>query len=368
MLSSTQHSEFNITKLTEQMSLTRAILCGYYGMGNAGDEALLVSLLQMLPESVEPIVLSGNPQATKKSYGVASCDRKSTFALLKVLSQSDVFIWGGGSLMQDSTSLASPIYYAGLMALAQQKGLKTIAWAQGIGPLNKPLTRWLTKQVLLGCNVISVRDQASAQLLHNWQLKPVIAPDPVWALQSKTPPALPDTDKPIVAVVLRSHPLLTPEHLQTLISALHDFQIKSNSFILLIPFQPAQDQAIAEQVAAQLQQDCTIISISNPQQLKGLFKEVTMAIGMRLHSLIMAAGAGCRCFALSYDPKVSQLMAELNLPGYELRDLPSEPEVISLAWLRQFESPQTRDSLKIQSLVDQALMHQQLLRETIIKG
>lgn len=349
------------------MSPTRAVLCGYYGMGNAGDEALLMSLLQMLPESVEPIVLSGNPQATRKSYGVASCPRKSTFALLKTLNQSDVFIWGGGSLMQDATSIASPIYYAGLMALAQQRGLKTIAWAQGIGPLNKSLTRWLTKQVLLGCNAISVRDQASAELLRTWQIEPVIAPDPVWALQSKTPPALPDTDKPIVAVVLRSHPLLTPERLQTLILALQDFQTKSSSFILLIPFQPAQDQAIAEQIATQIAQDCRIMSVANPQQLKGLFKEVKMAIGMRLHSLIMAAAEGCRCFALSYDPKVSQLMSELNLSGYELPDLPDEPEIISLAWLRQFESTQGIDPLKIQSLVDQALIHQQLLRTTIIK-
>lgn len=349
------------------MNPIRAVLCGYYGMGNAGDEALLMSLLQMLPASVEPIVLSGNPQATKKSYGVASCPRKSTFDLLKTLNQSDVFIWGGGSLMQDATSIASPIYYAGLMALAQQRGLKTIAWAQGIGPLNKPLTRWLTKQVLLGCNAISVRDQASAELLRSWQIEPIIAPDPVWALQSATPPALPVTDKPMVAVVLRSHPLLTPERLQTLILALQDFQTKSNSFILLIPFQPAQDQAIAEQIASQIEQDCQIIDVANPQQLKGLFKEVKMAIGMRLHSLIMAAAEGCRCFALSYDPKVSQLMSELNLPGYELQELPDEPEIISLAWLTQFDSTQAIDPLKIQSLVDQALIHQQLLRTIIIK-
>jgi polysaccharide pyruvyl transferase CsaB len=350
------------------MSPTKAVLCGYYGMGNAGDEALLVSLLQMLPESVEPIVLSGNPQSTKKSYGVTSCHRKSTFALLKILSQSDVFIWGGGSLMQDATSIASPIYYAGLMALAQQRGLKTIAWAQGIGPLNKPLTRWLTKQVLWGCNAISVRDQASAQLLSNWHIEPIIAPDPVWALESKTPPPLPDTDKSMVAVVLRSHPLLTPERLQTLISALQDFQTKSNSFILLIPFQPAQDQAIAEQIATQISQNIKIMSVAHPQQLKGLFKKVTMAIGMRLHSLIMAAAEGCRCFALSYDPKVSQLMAELKLPGYELQDLPDEPEIISLAWLRQFRSDQGINPLQIQSLVDQAQIHQQLLKTTIIKA
>jgi len=337
-------------------------------MGNAGDEALLMSLLQMLPESVEPIVLSGNPKATKKSYGVYSCDRKSTFTLLKVLQQSDIFIWGGGSLMQDATSLASPVYYAGLMALAQQRGLKTIAWAQGVGPLNKSFTRWLTKQVLLGCDAISVRDGASAKLLSDWQIEPVLAPDPVWALASEAAPALPDTDKPIVAVVLRSHPLLTKQRLQTLIQALKDFQIQSNSFILLLPFQPERDMAIAKQISAQIESDTKILTIPNPKQLKGLFEGVKMTIGMRLHSLIMAAGSGSNCFALSYDPKVTQLMSELNMPGYELQTLPNESRTIAAAWLEHLEQPRAIEQIKIDSLVDRALIHQQLLQSVILNN
>ncbi|MEM7593309.1 MAG: polysaccharide pyruvyl transferase CsaB [Cyanobacteria bacterium P01_A01_bin.83] len=348
------------------MSSNRAILCGYYGMGNVGDEALLVSLLQMLPESVEPIVLSGNPQETKKRYGVASCDRKSSLTLLKVLRQSDVFIWGGGSLMQDATSLASPIYYAGLMALAQQRGLKTIAWAQGIGPLHKSFTRWLTKQVLLGCDAISVRDRSSAALLSSWHIDYQLAPDPVWALQSTPPPELPTTDKAIVAIVLRSHPLLTSERLQILIKAIQDFQIKSNSFMLLLPFQPTQDQAIAENIASKLSQDYTVISIADPKQIKGLFGQVRMTIGMRLHSLIMAAASRCNCFALSYDPKVTQLMSEIKLPGYELGNLPQDPQQISHEWLRQFQQPTTLAPIQVQSLIDRALIGQQLLERVIL--
>ena len=348
------------------MSPIRAVLCGYYGMGNAGDEALLMSLLQMLPESVEPIVLSGEPQTTKKQYGVASYYRKSSLTILKLLKKSDVFIWGGGSLMQDATSLASPIYYAGLMALAQQRGLKTIAWAQGIGPLRRSFTRWLTKQVLLGCDAVSVRDTASAELLSSWKIEPIVAPDPVWALANEPPPELPDTDKPTVAVVLRSHPLLTAERLRTIVRAIKDFQAQSNSFVLLVPFQPTQDSAIAEQIVAELTQDYGVISLNNPKQLKGLFERVKMAIGMRLHSLIMAAEAGCTCFALSYDPKVSQLMRELDLPGYELADLPSDSQTICNTWLEQYNCSQRISSVLLQSLQDRALIHQQLLRKVII--
>ena len=348
------------------MTDTKAVLCGYYGKGNGGDEALLVSLLQMLPEEIEPIILSGNPRETQKLYGVTSCDRSSAFSILKALKQSDIFIWGGGSLMQDATSVASPIYYAGLMALAQKRGLKTIAWAQGIGPLNRTLTRWLTKQVLLGCTAISVRDSVSAELLHGWNLDPLVAPDPVWALQSSTAKGLEDFPASRIAVILRSHPLLTGDRLVTLTDALVNFQAATDSFILLVPFQPAQDMEISKYIAAQTEGHSSIVSIQDPKELKGLFKGVKMAIGMRLHSLIMAAAEGCCCFALSYDPKVTQLMSELNLPGWKLSDLPTDATEISTAWIEQYNHGETLNKTQIQSLIDRALLHQQLLKETII--
>lgn len=347
------------------MSKTKAVLCGYYGKGNGGDEALLTSLLQMLPERVEPIVLSAKPKETKKTYGVASCDRASAFPILQALKQSDIFIWGGGSLMQDATSLTSPIYYAGLMALAQQRGLKTIAWAQGIGPLNRSLTRWLTRQVLSGCSAISVRDKASADLLTSWNFTPLVAPDPVWALQSSTVRGLWDLPAPRVAVTLRSHPLLTPQRLQILTKALVEFQAATKTFILLVPFQPSQDLAVAQQIASKIENCSKILLVANPKELKGIFRGVEMAIGMRLHSLIMAAAEECRCFALSYDPKVTQLMSELNLPGWELADLPEDPSTISTAWLKHYANAEALDRGRIQSLIDRALLHQELLINTI---
>lgn len=347
------------------MSSTKAVLCGYYGMGNAGDEALLVSLLQMLPESVTPIVLSGDPQATKKQYGVPSCDRKSAFTVLNALKQSQLFVWGGGSLMQDSTSIASPIYYAGLMALAQQQGLKTIAWAQGIGPLNKSLTRWLTKQVLYGCEAISVRDTASARLLQEWNIDPVVAPDPVWAMASKPTKELSDISQPIVAINLRSHPLLSTKRLNVLIEAIQQFQAQTSTHILLVPFQPTWDRAIAESVFDQLEQDKSILSLTDPQELKGIFKQVKMAIGMRLHSLIMAAAEGCSCFALSYDPKVSYLMSATNMPGYELDSLPLTSDEIVEVWLEIFQVKSTLNSSQIKSTVENSLIHQEMLRKVI---
>lgn len=345
------------------MGNMRAVICGYYGKGNGGDEALLVSLLQMLPPQVTPIVLSAKPNQTRDRYGVESCDRNSALAILKALRKSDIFIWGGGSLIQDATSFASPFYYLGLMALAQQQGLKTIAWAQGIGPLKCPLTRCLTRQILRGCTAVSVRDSASAKLVSDWNIPVLVAPDPVWVLETKPVPHLWDLPAPRVAINLRSHPQLTPQRLATLTQALIDFQKATNTCLLLVPFQASQDLAIARSLASQLPGPHQIFTLEDPRQLKGLFRGVEMAIGMRYHSLIMAAAEECRCFALSYDPKVSRLMKEISLPGWKLETLPDEPNTISTAWLKHYVNGEPLNREQIQSLVDHASMHQELLSQ-----
>lgn len=343
----------------------QAVLCGYYGKGNGGDEALLAALLEMLPADVKPLVLSGNPQQTADWYGVDVVDRSSPTAVLRALRQADALIWGGGSLMQDTTSALSPVYYAGIMATAQRLGLKTIAWAQGIGPLQRSTTQWLARQSFRGCSAASVRDRASAAQLAEWGVPFTLAPDPVWALSPIPVPKLWELPAPRVAVVLRPHPRLTAARLNTLTVALSQFQQATQAYILLIPFQPVQDGAIAQAIHAQLPNVSQILTLTNPRQLRGVFQGVEMAIAMRLHGLIMAAVSECRCFALSYDPKVSQLMQDLELPGWTLETLPTDPIAISQTWLSHYANGDPLSADQIHSLVDRALMHQDVLKTTL---
>ncbi len=342
--------------------MQRALLCGYYGKGNGGDEALLATLLQMLGDRYQPLVLSGNPQATEKLHQVESSDRNSALSIIKSLKRSELFIWGGGSLMQDSTSLRNPIYYGGLMGLAQKMGLKTVAWAQGIGPLDQPLSQWIARKTLQNCDRVSVRDDYSAQQLKNWGIKSQVAPDPVWALNSKPLPHLWDLPAPRIAVTWRSHRQLTPSRLDLLIQALKSFQKATDAYILIVPFQPSQDQAIAQQIHNALPQKSEIIRESDPRLLKGIFRGVDMMIAMRLHGLIMAAAEGCRCWAISYDPKVSYLMQELGMPGWELADLPEDPNLICQAWLEHYLNGEPLSNDSLLSLSDRAGLHQQILQ------
>lgn len=351
----------------------RAVLCGYYGMGNGGDEALLATLLQMLPAHVTPIVLSGNPLETARRYGVEAVPRKALGPVIRALRRSDALIWGGGSLLQDATSLQNPLYYSGLMVLARWLGLKTIAWGQGIGPLDHSLSRQLGRFALKGCTATSVRDSGSAAWLDRWKLSGVQAPDPVWALAAEPVKGLWELSAPRVAVALRPHPGLTAARLEQFTQALSAFQTATNTCILLVPFQPVKDLPIAEYIQPRLPGPSQIYTLDNPRQLKGLFRGVEMTIGMRFHALIMAAAEGCRCFAISYDPKVSTLMADLDLPGIDLTlaDPATHPDWawpetaahLTQRWLEVYADGDPLSPDQIQSRVDRALMHQDLLQD-----
>ena len=104
-----------------------------------------------------------------------------------------------------------------------------------------------------------------------------------------------------------------------------------------------------------------IIELEDPRELKGLFRGVEMVIGMRYHSLIMGAAEGCRCFALSYDPKVTQLMNEFNFSGWQLEELPDDPNLITKRWLQEYANGEFFPKDLIPSCVERALIHQELL-------
>ena len=88
-----------------------ALVCGAYGRGNAGDDAILeaiVTELRQIDPDLPIWVLSRNPDDTRLTYRVNSI---YTFAFPKFLwrmRKTRLYINGGGSLMQDVTSHRSP--------------------------------------------------------------------------------------------------------------------------------------------------------------------------------------------------------------------------------------------------------------------
>jgi len=79
---------------------------------------------------------------------------------------------------------------------------------------------------------------------------------------------------------------LTATRLANFTRALIDFQTATQTCILLVREQRFSD---AQAIQPQLPGANQILCLEDPRALKGVFRGVEMAIGMRFHSLIMAA-------------------------------------------------------------------------------
>ena len=107
--------------------MKKILISGYYGFDNFGDEAILSVLLNHL-KGQDVTVLSANPEKTGKTYNVNSINSFNTELVMKRISNFDVLISGGGSLLQNVTSNRSLFYYCGLiqMLTAIKKDVKSV--------------------------------------------------------------------------------------------------------------------------------------------------------------------------------------------------------------------------------------------------
>ena len=299
--------------------MKRLLLSGYYGYGNAGDEAVLAGLVTGFraarPEAeLEIIALSGRPAETRAAHGILAADRYKPGTLLREIRCADLVLSGGGSLLQDVTSAHGIFYYLGVVRMAQLLGRKTMFIAQGIGPLRLARSRRLVRSVANRLNAVTVRDPASAALLAEIGVKrpPIeVTADPALLLSASRPAGEgPETASFGVALRPWGGQEGVAAHVADACAS-----VLSGRRALLLPMQAGSDKPVAEQFAHQWHQGnhagnrATLCSLEKGlTPLLANIASCDLMIGMRLHALILAAAAGVPSVALSYDPKVDAFM------------------------------------------------------------
>lgn len=289
------------------------LITGYYGFANIGDEAVLEEIIhnlrQVIP-SVNITVISNSPLETGAAYGVKSINR--TFkALRKALRKADLFILGGGSLLQNVTSTKSLLFYLLQILAARFAGRRVFLYAQGIGPINGRFSRFITVSCLKKCAGITLRDQESAAFLEEIGLKKklTVTIDPVLAATEKElPPPLPTGKKLGVALRHWQNPDI-PEIAKGL-----DTLANEGWTIVLLPFHEPDDRELALAVMDKMSQKVFLLETTlAPDTMCAAIGQMQALVGMRLHSLIMAAASGVPFTAISYDPKISSFCHSLGL-------------------------------------------------------
>lgn len=293
------------------------VLSGYYGFDNAGDEAVLKSIVTDLYEKnpqLKLTVLSQNPKDTMINYRVKSINRWDIKAIYKSLKEADLLISGGGSLIQDVTSAHGFLYYLGIIVMAKLLKKPVMIYAQGLGPLKRTLSKWLTASVLRFVDEASFRDKDSFllfQSLSKTMPKASLVFDPVLGYEKKpVAPILPEKtgDKKRLLFALRAWQGLSAELFSKVIE-----KLQQDYDIFLLPMHKEADTTFARQILKNGALEASLLRDNySLDELLTLFGEVDLVASMRLHGLIMAANQNKPLLALSYDPKCASFMQAID--------------------------------------------------------
>ncbi len=304
-----------------------AVISGYYGYNNLGDDAILLSIRKRF-DSVCPsarlIALSNDPASTEKQYGVPAVPRFNLFKVSKAVKSADLFISGGGSLLQDSTSTRSLLYYLSVIKIALRQKKPVMLYANGIGPVTKKNNRKKVAKALDRAESITLRDSGSLQELRDMGVKNgniSITSDPVFTIdgvpRQEAEKLLRDagvpTDKPIAAVSMRSSPGM--ETAISRLAAFCDMLGKSHTVLFLIMQTPG-DGIITEKIRGKMSGKSYVFqSPGAPESMMGVVGLCDTVFSMRLHTIIFSAKMRVPVMGLIYDPKVAAYLKMVDMPG-----------------------------------------------------
>lgn len=311
----------------------RFLLSGYYGFGNLGDEALLEVIVAQLRARWPGCgidVLSGDPAATARAYGVDATPRMDVGRVRAAIDRADVVLSGGGGLLQNVTSLRSLLYYSGVIRSGLAAGKPTMVFAQSVGPLDF-WGRAVVRNFCKGLTAATVRDERSRALLTS--LLPGLAAertaDPVFLFEPGGEPldlvaeGLAGDDAPLVVVSVRKWQGADATA-HALTSAVDRLAGRHGARVAFLPLGGPPDAEVATTIIRRCASTPVLLPDYPLNQAAQVIGRASLVIGMRLHALIIAARLGVPFLALPYDPKVTALLEDLRYPARPLF-VPGEP-------------------------------------------
>lgn len=310
-------------KLRKNGARNGVIICGAYGMGNAGDDAILEAIVGEMRE-IDPFMpitaLSRRPAETKIKYSVNSVHMFDIPAFYSVMRQTKLYLSGGGSLIQNVTSRRSLWYYLYTISAAKRHGNAVMMYGCGIGPIvdnrdEKRIQRVLNNDV----DVITLREKFSLSELEDLGImgpKLIVSSDPALSLPASS------LDK--VSEELSKYGLdLNGKYVCFSVRGWTGFENKAPIFAeaadyvseklgltpVFILINHQEDGHATDAVLSRMKTKAVVISEPMDSSLTiGVLSIMRAVVSMRLHGLIFAASQGVPLVGVSYDPKVTAFL------------------------------------------------------------
>lgn len=370
--------------MKKSKTIAKIMISGYYGFNNTGDEAILKSMVGAFKEKIPQIrivVLSHSPLQTSQTYQVKAINRLHLIAIIRCLRDTNLFISGGGGLLQDSTGKGwSILYYLGLILIARIIKAPVMIYAQGIGPINKKINKLLIKSILNKVDIITVRDNPSKKLLNNLGVSsPLIYvnSDPVFLLKKKNINHIIDNypyiqelinsdNRPLIGVSVREYKSNGSDS-KRIFAQVADYLIENYKVkIIFLPFKFDEDVHISEEVLSLMKNQADVLKIRlEPEELLSVLSRLSLVVGVRLHSIIFSSMANIPFIAFNYDPKVKYFVEDLGLSellleideGISLKNIQEKIEYV------RENNDKIKDILlrKVNNLKEKALVNNELV-------
>lgn len=304
------------------------LICGAYGRGNAGDDAILEAILtemRQIDPDMPVWVLSRNPKDTRLTYRVNSLYIFSVFKWLRYMGKTNLYINGGGSLMQDVTSRRSLWFYLFTIWCAKRRDNKVLMYGCGIGPIQYTSNRNLTTKILQSSvDAITLRDTHSKTELDKMGItnpEVFLSADPTVILPAASSEVIDglmeslglDANGKYIGFTLRPWPGYDAK--APVFGALADYVWEKYGLIpVFLPVEPRLDVPAARKAAAHIQKAPYHIveHTGSSDHTIGLYSRMQVVISMRLHALVFSAGQGVPLVGVVYDQKVSSFLSYIG--------------------------------------------------------
>ena len=299
------------------------MLCGYFGAGNTGDDAVLSvvagNIGKMFPGAV--IYASVSPGYGKKAGngipgGVAPIKKTDVGSMKKALKDCRLFVLCGGSLLQNVTSNRSLAYYVYWLKKASDLGCRTMLLGGGIGPVcGKHAERMLSSALGL-LDAAGFRDPASLMTAGDFVPDGNFYLSADHALLTEKRGSTFNREGGAVAFCPRNIPAKrgrrTSDSLFRALSATAAEYSGKGCEILWIALSP-DDRKLCSELAGTVR-GSSVICPESAAETAELLSRCSFSVSVRLHGALLALCSGTPSVCIGYDPKVVSFSKDSAMP------------------------------------------------------
>lgn len=318
------------------------LICGYYGAGNAGDDASLAAVAGRLAAHDPAARLTATVRGRRGGIPTGVRTVRTLREIKKELKKSRLLVFGGGSLLQDATSLRSLIFYAWVLRTAERTGCPSVIWG-GVGPLTTRTARRIAARAVRRTDAVYARDSAAAAEFLSLGARSVIpARDP--AADTKPEDIPPELEKSLprgrscgryiaffprsIAALRRSGGKRTGKKADdALFSALTGAAQRLADGHETVPVFAAmspEDNAVCRRMADETGGRAIPAGTLTPGGLVTLAAGADAVIAVRLHAAIFACSAGVPTVIVDHDPKTAGFAADAHIPALPVGGLTAD--------------------------------------------